>query len=262
MNPPPAPGSAALPGPPREARLRLGSPLSYLLIVLGVLVHLVGYGVFQLFPRPLRPAPPPAAFVSVPAPGAASADPMILDQAMMEDSAPLFLPTRWNFAQNAGPAAVASPLREAVFPPFPEQLTLPLTGFPAGATALPEPPRDLADFLDPGNRSLFSLLGRIPPDPAAPLPPRAAALRVFALPGGRLLRELELPPGTLSLPPSNFWMPARFFLLRTHSGWAGPPLQHTSSGDESVDRTLRAWMQNPSALAFLPPGYYSVTFGP
>ena len=82
---------------------RILSPFSYVLILLGVCAHLVGFLVFRvvLNPLPTREAMPP--FVQFVSPSKLLSGAVLEEQAALFDSAPLFVPGKWNASHNLRP---------------------------------------------------------------------------------------------------------------------------------------------------------------
>ena len=89
--------------PDGDTKNRILSPFSYVLILLGVGAHLVGFFVFRVVsnPLPTREAIPP--FVQFVSPSTLVSGAVLEEQAALFDSAPLFVPGKWNASHNLRP---------------------------------------------------------------------------------------------------------------------------------------------------------------
>ena len=180
--------------------------------------------------------------------------PSILQQAALFDSAPLFMPTRWNPGSQM--AGVAS-LKEAteIFERFPALLSLPEfePAFPGGRWATTGQVREF-----PGGPAFaLSRLGRKP----------ATATRATS-PGPSIqVKQLDLavsgaPPGTVlpaslqALAPPTMWPPVQFYFHISEGLPAGLPLLAQSSGFADWDQALQSFISSLGFYRQLNDGYY------
>lgn len=101
---------------------RVVSPLLRLALLLGVALHLAGFLLFRVISSPLpeRAATPP--FVQYVSADSLANDTELEEQAALFDSAPLFIPTRWNASQSS-PVYLGDAAR-GQFPEFEPEIDL------------------------------------------------------------------------------------------------------------------------------------------
>ena len=75
---------------------RLVSPLFRIGLLLGVAIHLAGFLIFRVTSNPLPDREEVGPFVEYVSAGSLAIDRELEEQAELFDSAPLFIPTRWN----------------------------------------------------------------------------------------------------------------------------------------------------------------------
>jgi len=254
----------------RRTRLEgLGSPLARLALLLGLAAHLAGF--LALSVRTSPPATPatPTPFIAY-APGQSfTPDALLGEQAVLLDTEPLFLPTRWNTLRDPLPASrVAATLDP--FPPAEPRLTLGTGGggavFPGEARAFPgqstagDPPPEPRTLLRRHHWSPLLTFG-VRPDTGKAAPVlEGPSLRVETLRGGGesvLTRTFTGPEGD-----GGLWEPAVFLLSVGPAGAHGRPLLEKSSGDEELDARLRGHISRAFEGGALKSGYYRITVSP
>ncbi len=189
------------------------------------------------------------------------ADPVLQQQALLFDSAPLFMPTPWN---TAGDLAGIASLQDAtrVFEPFPPDLLLPATGLPPWTAGTEEPsPARLRLPVEP----VLILAGLrqapgIPTGEAVP-GPRLQALRL-APAGPAVPVEGSLPATLRTQAPGTLWLPARFHLQMRGGFVVGEPILAQSSGFPDWDQALRDHIRTLDFHRQLGDGYYQVSAFP
>ncbi|MBI5770977.1 MAG: hypothetical protein HZA93_24585 [Verrucomicrobia bacterium] len=228
--------------------------------LIGALVAVGAVAVLFRAPHPDAPADKPSK-VSV----AMTSNPLLRDEAVIFDPAPLFLPTRFN----ANPRGIEMPEFGAAFPNYPPKLGFEVYGLKLDALSLPKPVGDLpAPAAAPGSalalpspEPLASGFGRA--ELAVPaLSPRGGYLVIKAADTGRpviaeTLIESARPPG------SSAWLPLEFVAAVDPAGLVGALVLTTRSGVEEVD----AHFQNHLARTLrigerLAPGFYRICVGP
>ncbi|MGJ3243227.1 MAG: hypothetical protein ACFE0O_09770 [Opitutales bacterium] len=234
-----------------------------LLMVTGVLLHAGFFWVLTIpIPEPLRPAGTEAGIVVLDA-GPSALGQLVSDQATLLDSAPLFLPTRWNFASRIDrPAAFAetSPL----FGGDPAQVLWSPGALVAGlgeTDPVEQPTELLAARLWPVPTAGLGTRDR----PRQALPARIAQVRIRSLETGALSERPVMPdeaPASLRSLPDSLWSPATFLLTVPAAGSRIPPLLVSSTRSDAVDAALRRWLGSGDALPDLPAGSYEIVIGP
>jgi len=197
-----------------------------------------------------------APFISLQKQGGAADTAM--DQALLLDSAPLFLPTRWSTARSNGTAS--SPALTDPFEFFGAEISVSEASLhpPAVpvATALPGilPAR--------GSMGEFSALGR---DDGVlsgmVLPARGACYQVRRA-GDDVLVLARTIPQAIPEAGDLLWPPAEFWVHVTAEGPQGAPLIASGTGSDSLDAALRNLVLEGGAIDLLPPGYYRIVIGP
>jgi hypothetical protein len=222
-------------------------------MTVGVLLHVAFFWTLTIPLSDPRPPDPPEAGIVLTEAGPSAFGQLVADQATLLDSAPLFLPTRWNFASR-----IDQPAED------PAQLLW--TGDALVADLGNEPPLE-------GPADL--LAARLWPVPTEglgtrdrtrqPLPARAVHLRIRSLADGSI-RERSLSadavPENLTALQATLWSPATFLVTRAADGSRIPPLLVTSTQSDPVDAALRTWLAGGRALSELPAGSYEVVIGP
>ncbi|CAI8356323.1 MAG: Uncharacterised protein [Opitutia bacterium UBA7350] len=181
----------------------------------------------------------------------------ISEQAMLFDTAPLFIPTRWSFAQQKLPSqSVAIPAGFEDFEPLIELLSQMSAGDALEAdSGLVQSPLDMLgpSFLKlfSGNSGLSELKEPFP-DPVATAYYRsvnAGWLRLAVLPSLDTVSPLTEPViFYVNIPKTR-----EMLVL---------PSMASGSGIVAFDRAVRNWLSSPEVLALLPIGYSEVVVYP
>jgi hypothetical protein len=179
------------------------------------------------------------------------------EQALLFDSAPLFIPTQWNNTQTLKP--VVQDVELKVFDDFEPEIALmdEMT-----AAAILKPKQELAseplDLLEPKFQDLFLVYGQAntaleplrEPSPKAYFRGMRSAWELLPQPEG--LKVLGKLPG-----------PVSFFVHILEPGvLARSPILSKASGLAEFDLTARAWLLLPEVLAQLPVGYSEIIIFP
>jgi hypothetical protein len=192
-------------------------------------------------------------------------DPVLREQATLLDSAPLFMPTRWNSASQYGEV---TSLREAtdLFAPYPTRVRLPSD----------PPPLLESGFPDHGDPSLASgdatikmpawLLAQYRTRPSRPLAPadKPGSVQVTRLADSPSWpqRLFFLPGDLASAAPAELWQPAVLHLHLHHGRVVGRAIPRESSGFPAWDRVLARYFSDPPFTRKLPDGYYQIRVFP
>lgn len=184
------------------------------------------------------------------------------DQLNLFDSAPLFLPTPWNFATAEKELKSDRPPGE-VFDLFAPRLTVSVEQTPADLVLVPSgvgtPAQAIRSFAWP----YFESFGRVD-RPLAPLPERLAMIEVRAMDTGELM--LTATVARRAAPDAagwGDWAPLEFLVSVEPALALGLPQLTRGSGFDEVDAFFREHVQRELLLDLrLPAGYYRVTVGP
>lgn len=187
---------------------------------------------------------------------------LLQEQAVLLDSKPLFMPTRWNVASSLQNIARLRDEAE-LFARYEPVVRL-------------GPGRGIPDIeaLSSATTSVEALLRRHPayplrgfgqtedPEAHAPLPDRVAAISVENLSGGPAPAGFPLSGLPEMEPPGRLWNPAAFMLVIDPRTSGGRPLRVASSGNVEWDMALARHLASEAFRQRLAPGYYRVTVGP
>lgn len=225
----------------------------------GVIAHLAILTILRIQDPLLRepfPEQAPVLFVGEQPEGASIS---LQQQASLLDSAPLFMPTRWNASSRM--ENVAS-LREAteIFQPFAPELRLPAVQLELAASLLPSSPSiafpEGPGFLLAGfgqERSLLQLEGEA--GPAYQVQPVSGSTLGEARTGG-------LPSALAAQAPPALWSPVLIFLQIIDGRPAGPAFVAESSGFAEWDEAVQDFANSLAFYGPLGDGYYRLSIVP
>ncbi len=241
---------------------RKGSPklLSLILcisLILGLVVHLTGFLIFRIRTVSLPSREDSGAFVEYVSAQSMNGASELEEQAMLFDSAPLFIPTRWNAAQDVyvvGNRQISGEFHDFE-PEIDLMVSLELEKFLlADNTQIREP----VDLLASRYWEFFKDFG-YSHDAIVPFsdPQSVATVRV----AGEM--RMELHPQLKGDAFSDVLEPVIYYLGMAPSGRTlGGPALARSSGNQSFDRAVSDWLTIPSVLAQLPSGYLEIKVYP
>ena len=240
------------------------TPTVVCILILGVIVHLAGYLGIASFSSPMDPVPEVEGFVSFPQPVDDQVSPLLAEQALLFDSAPLFLPTAFNYVGQQELRDVTDPTLGPLFADFQPELRLGKLTY--DATALfKERVRyeDKDDFLELPNWEFFRDFTRGASE-VQPVYPRDGFIRVVRLPSGEEIRSFAVQAGDLAglADITGNWSPFSFQVLVGGTGILGAPLLAGNSGFPEVHDLWRTWLGSSAFLATLESGYYRIEIGP
>jgi len=237
------------------------TPVLRLALLLGVLLHLSGFLLFRVISNPLPDEDDTPAYVSYINTDSLGDAAGLGEQAMLFDSAPLFIPGRWSAASSILPKQLYT--QPKTFPDFepeinigtelkPERIEL----FDVVAVDGPE------DLLDLRFWSHFEYFGQGDPEMVALEEWNAMAeVRVVSSPDpharvGKLALSLDVDtPNQRSLSAR----PVVFYLGISAPGIPiGRPILKQSSGVEEIDSEALEWLLRVETLSSLPSGYLEV----
>ena len=244
--------------PAGDATNRILSPFSYVLILLGVFAHLVGFLVFRvvLNPLPTREAMPP--FVQFVSPSKLLSGAVLEEQAALFDSAPLFVPGKWNASHNLRPLSRERTLLSFSAYGEPQgdfSAALISEGLPVGLkSAVTEP----SDLLALRYWDLFRGVGQTA-SAIEELEDTGVFVEVRTV-EGRVVQTLSAEIAVQSLQAIQ---PTTYF-QRVEAGGRvlGRPTLAVSSGDTTFDTAAYTWLVESGFSAGLPAGFFEIRVYP
>lgn len=229
-------------------------------LCVAVAVHAIGVVVFRVEEGTEPAGEADYSFASLPPWRTAAEGTLLHEQAFLFDSAPLFLPTRWN-------AATMPPIRSLeqrppeLFDTFPGRFSYSEADFGQQAIEASEPELNVATLnaLAGGMRMPW---GREPLE-VPKLTPRFAVIEVLDIGRGEVVASkrlsLEEKPAAAT---RQLWAPAEFSIHLESIGAVGDPVLLRSSGIEEIDVLLRDQVAQFLRETSLETGYFRVIVGP
>lgn len=238
------------------------TPLALAAILGGTAVHVFAI-VMVRFPDS---AEPPASAVPMPFlrwVDDTMDDEPVREQARLFDSAPFFVPTRWNVASDIdGMASLEE--QTVLYSAFPADLLIDRTEAPMVGLlerfrpSVPDLLRDLAIL-----RSTESFAAT--EESASPIEARPVRLLVEPVARGTAGSDewrMDLPTDLAAAVPGGLWETPVFFLDFTVTGLVGKPVLARGSGNRELDARLLEHLAEPSVTRRFGAGYYRVTLVP
>lgn len=229
-------------------------------LIAALAVHVAGLLLFRVDSHSAKPVEADYSFASLPSFEGTEAEISLLrEQASLGDSAPLFLPTRWNSA--SAPVVHALEQRPPeLFELFPAHFSYGEGDFGLRAIEAEEPRLnpDLLDALGGAPRLPFGR-GMVE---APSLAPRFAVLEVVRPDGGEVVLVEVLPVEEAPAAARQLWAPAEFLVHVEKVGVVGEPVLLQGSGVEEIDQALREGLRATLRKQMLGRGYFRVLAGP
>ena len=231
--------------------------IAVLSILGGLLVHLMVLLVIHIEGPVVRlPQEPPQEVKFI---GSLSRDamPSVIEQAALNDSAPLFMPTEWNLVSDMSNVASLQSATE-IFEPFSPLLSLvdarPIAPMNAGRT---DQSRDV--WLPSGSAFFLSRYGR----KAVEIPSITSEGVSFSVnqvdsSSRNSLNEQKFPLEVAASAPESLWNPVRLFLHLKGGVPIGLPLIAQGSGFVDWDASLQAYFTELAFYHQLNDGYYQI----
>ena len=226
-------------------------------VIGGVLVHLMVMLVIQVKMPARQSAGPKSAVVRFIGELGDTTSESVIDQAVLHDSAPLFMPTRWNLASDTGKvASLQSATR--IFEPFQPQLLLvgtrpaaPLAGTSTASGGTSRLPGGSAFYLARFGRKVARPVTAISPGPTL----RADLMEAS---NPRPAHKRQLPAELATSAPPSLWNPVKMFLQMENGMPVGVPLLSQSSGFADWDASLQRYFMQLDFYLQLDNGYYQI----
>lgn len=232
-------------------------------ILVALSVHVVAILILRTPPVEVERKEPKSTMIEWLGPQAATTETLIGEQLALFDNAPLFLPTRWNYAVGQGPTVELLAPTE-IFPAYRNKFIFETNQSPTGATKMPGTFESSLEAIREFRWPYLSAFGRID-RPPVDLSTRVARVEVRSVETGEIVFSTRVDPE--SAPAAADWPDWRPFSLLldvSQLGTIGEPLvAPPGSQAEDVDAFFRGFVKNELQLdLLLSPGYYSVTVGP
>jgi hypothetical protein len=236
------------------------SPLLRVGLLLGVALHLAGFLIFRVVSSPLPDREAARPYVEYVSAGSLASDRELEEQAALFDSAPLFIPTRWNASQ-----VIAFDSRDTLrgqFVEFEPNVDLlselqPSSFLVAQNIQVDEP----LDLLASRFWRFFSGFAQS----ATPVVefPDALPVAEVSVVGQSSIRTLSIPVKLDYTTASSVARPVVYYLRLSGSGVVlSAPTLGQSSGNKDFDGAAAAWLRSPEVLGQLPKGYLSIKVYP
>ena len=181
---------------------------------------------------------------------------VMADQALLEDSAPLFLPTRWN-ASTSPEANLGDKITGISIHP-PELHAVNSTFFKGPQLDFgPQPPR----VLSKGLTATFSTLGLAKEITRSSNASGEGVMEIQRM-GEEKIHEFPLPKKLLSESKVGFWSPVEFFCTVESLTAMGSPSQTKFSGINELDQALSRFAKQKVSESGLSSGFYRITAYP
>ncbi|MDG2345127.1 MAG: hypothetical protein P8M62_03615 [Opitutae bacterium] len=239
---------------------RLVSPLFRIGLLLGIAIHLAGFLIFRVTSNPLPDREEVGPFVEYVSAGSLAIDRELEEQAELFDSAPLFIPTRWN-ASHRTTYDLGDALQAAFsdFEPDVDLLgELEPSSFLLTQELLVDEPLDL---LATRYWRFFSEITQS----AAPVPvfPDNIPVAMVTVAGQGTAPALSLPVKLEYQTTTSVARPVVYYMRITLYGAVlSAPTLGQSSGNVDFDAAVAKWLRRPEVAGQLPKGYLSIKVYP
>lgn len=236
------------------------SPLLRVGLLLGVALHLAGFLVFRVVSSSLPNREPARPYVEYVSAGSLASDRELEEQAELFDSAPLFIPTRWNASQVL--AVDSGDTMRGQFPEFEPNIQLldelkPSSFLVSQHGEVTEP----LDLL--ASRFWRFFAGFAESQEPLVVFPDVTPMAEVSVVGQPTTQPLSIPVELNYKTSSSVARPVLYYMRVSGSGLAlGAVTLGRSSGNVDFDRAAGDWLRQPEVLELLPPGYLSIKVFP
>lgn len=236
------------------------SPLLRVGLLLGVALHLAGFLIFRVVSSPLPDRKATRPYVEYVSAVSLASDRELEEQAALFDSAPLFIPTRWNASQVI--TFDSGDTLRAQFPQFEPNVDLLGELEPSSLLVAQNVRVDAPiDLLASRFWRFFAGFAKsATPVVAFPDAPPVAEVSVV---GQESLRPKSIPVELNYATASPVDRPVVYYVRLSGSGLAlGAPALGQSSGNEDFDGAVAEWLSRPEVFGQFPKGYLSIKVFP
>ena len=242
----------------------LNSPSLFLrgAVIIGLVLHAIVFLVFRVISHPGSTIEFREPSLRIPIRAQDRVHPVIWEQSLLFDSAPLFMPTEWNVSARTDNLYEVERLTP-LFSFFPAQISLTdsrLQPVPhtVAESDLPDSPRDL---LTEGFWQLFRTLerGKLIPGKAVL---RDGFVRVIDWQNHELRLHEPLELDLVENLGRPLWNPVEIAVDIDGANLVGQPLLLQGSGSQEIDEAITEAVTTPEFLGKLRSGYFKVEAGP
>ncbi len=236
------------------------SPLLRVSLLLGVALHLAGFLIFRVVSSPLPDRVATGPYVEYVSAGSLANDRELEELAALFDSAPLFIPTRWNASQVL--LVDSKDKMQGQFPEFEPEIQL-LTELQPSSFLVPQ---NIAvdkplDLLASRFWRFFAGFAESPRSVAEF--PDVTPIAEVSIVGELDARRLSIPVDLSYTTSSSVERPVLYFVRVSGSGLTSyAPTLGQSSGNADFDRAADEWLRRPEVLSQFPQGYLSIKVFP
>lgn len=232
-------------------------------LTVGVLVHILGFVIFEITTETSFQVQIPEAYVGFPRMDSSANSKVLVEQALLYDSEPLFLPTNWN----ANPERVGRFLvveDASPFEPFAEARMIELVtldtyqdvSLPLETLSVPE------EVLSLENPQLFAEFGQMSL-PQQESSTAGLSVAIYDLSDGTVFYEAHHPAAIENLLPNwELWTVIELLVIVDASGIVGEPLVAESSGKLEIDQFLQQFCLTELGRHLTQTGYFRIYVGP
>ena len=236
------------------------SPLLRVSLLLGVALHLAGFLFFRVVSSPLPDRAAIRPYVQYVSAGSFANDRELEELAALFDSAPLFIPTRWNASQ-----VLELDPRDGMrgqFPEFEPEIQL-LSELQPSSFLVPQnvavdQPLDLL-----ASRFWRFFAGFAESQQPVAAFPDAMPIAEVSIVGQQAARGLSIPVDLSYTTASSVERRVLYYVRVSGKGLTlSAPVLSQSSGNADFDRAVDEWLRRPEVRGQLPHGYLSVKVFP
>lgn len=238
------------------------TPIAWLAIVVGVFVHFIGFFLFKIEVPGFSDLKAPEARVSFVALDESDAARDLREQALLSDSVPLFLPSKFDYGWDLlQPTYYLDNQSSGMLRPFNQKISLSAEDILQNSLLAPSDwnPKEL---LSAENMENFRTLGQEKVT-LTTLPQRFACMEFRSEASRLVVKSFNYAENPLDVDFTNlFWRPGEVLVYVGTEGSMGAPLLSVSSGVVALDQFIIREVRRISNLRLVPEGYYRVVFGP
>lgn len=233
------------------------SPVLVLSLLPGICLHLAFFGGIRIASSPIETHSKTPGFIQFVSPDPGLSGNELEEQATLLDSAPLFIPGRWNAAYNIVPPQPDSELKN--FPLYEPEMDVATNLLPEGRFIGSDyVVNEAIDLLALTFRDVFYGFG-IRGLEAVDLGGSAVFAEIRSLDG----RVLHTQSTGIERFSSQTVQPGKYFLqVETGGRLAAPPTISESSGDAEFDAAVYDWLTQSGLISVLEPGYFEAIVYP
>lgn len=210
-------------------------------------------------PEPQQKTNAPSSYISYVSINSDKGDTVLEQQAELFDTEPIFLTTQWNSGQSSVPAEARS-VETSKALQIPLKIELPSIDIYSQESLSASSLKSSVELIEDEYINPFSHFANNTFEEQEPNKDRPS-LFVYKItePDTPMTYEIKAPEVLQAL--ENYSGTIECLLLIDETGIMGTPYLQRSSGNETLDRTVRGYIRNLQAIKTLPSGYYKVVLG-